>query len=160
MSMLSLPPCGKQTSPNLLCHVTLGGVLTAIRIYTLFVNQECATCTLLAHWANICQIARALLPPGDQTRRTMESPGVLKNCEDLLRIFDPIACALNKMQRNTTTLGEAVEIWIELLGNIPKRYDQTVRQENRQGILVCLAIGSNGRSKLIRYDDRQDCASY
>ena len=44
----------------------------------------------------------------------------MKNCEDLLRIFHPIACALNKMQRNTTTLGEAVEIWIELLGNIPK----------------------------------------
>lgn len=76
--------------------------------------------TLLAHWAIICQIARAQLPPGDQTRRNLESAGVLKNCEDLLCLFDPVANALNSMQRNTTTLGQAVELWIDLIEKIPR----------------------------------------
>ncbi len=84
--------------------------------------QQSGVCgdTLLPYWATICQIARAQLPPGDPTRRTLENAGVLKNCEDLLRVFDPVANALNAMQRNTTTLGEAIELWLELVQKVPK----------------------------------------
>ncbi len=84
--------------------------------------QQSGVCgdTLLPYWATIYQIARAQLPLGDPTRQTLENAGVLKNCEDLLRVFDPVANALNAMQRNTTTLGEAIELWLELVQKVPK----------------------------------------
>ena len=88
-------------------------------VFEYFVMQSgvCGN-THLAHWAKLCQLARANLPPGDNTRRLAENPGILKNCEDLLRVF--VAKALNSMQRNTTTLGEAVELWVGLLEKVPK----------------------------------------
>jgi len=92
--------------------------------------------THLAHWATLCQIARAQLPPGDHTRRTLENAGVLKNCEDLLRVFDPVANALNVMQKNSTTLGEAIEGWLDLLEKVPRDIGgrEAVVQRSKQAL--------------------------
>ena len=38
----------------------------------------------------------------------------------MFRVFNPIAEALDLMQRETTTIAESVEIWIELLERVPK----------------------------------------
>ena len=72
-------------------------------------------------WSDLAKIARELLPPGDQIRRNLENAGITRSCEDLLSLFDPIANALNLMQRRCTTLAEGIEIWVELLERIPKK---------------------------------------
>ena len=126
--------CGKLMCPNRPCLVTPVGALTVIRTDTLFNDQACVRQTSLDHWATICQIARAQLPPEDPTRRTLENSGVLKNCEDLLRVFDPVANALNSMQKNTTTLGEAVELWVDLVQKNPKAEAQA--NITREGIRI------------------------
>jgi hypothetical protein len=60
----------------------------------------------------------------------------LKNCEDLLRVFDPVANALNHMQRNTTTLSEAVQVWIDLLEKVPRDIGgrEAVIQRSKQAL--------------------------
>jgi len=57
-----------------------------------------------------------------------------KNCEDLLRVFNPVANALNRMQRNTTS--EAVEVWINLLEKVTREVGgrEAVIQRSKQAL--------------------------
>ena len=73
-----------------------------------------------ARWPDLARIARLHLAKGDETRRAVENAAISRSCDDLLVVFDPICQALNKMQRATTTISEAVEIWIEVLESAPK----------------------------------------
>ena len=110
----------RLTSPNPLLPLTLGGHLTEIAFSISMPNQSGVKDTTLARWSDLVKLARALLPPGDETRRTLENVPIWKGCEDLLLLFDPVCQALNEMQSATTTLSEAVEIWIELLQKAQK----------------------------------------
>jgi hypothetical protein len=65
------------------------------------------------HWADLTRIARAKLPPGDPVRMILQNANVSTSCTDLLAVFDPVANALDLMQRDKCTLAESVEIWIE-----------------------------------------------
>ena len=72
------------------------------------------------HSSEMAKIARAMQSLGDQTRRNLENSAISRGCQDLLIVFEPISQALDLMQRQTTTLAEAVEIWVELLQRIPR----------------------------------------
>jgi hypothetical protein len=85
------------------------------------------------------KVARAFLPPGDLTRRNLENSSITRGFQDLLAVFDPLSQALDLMQRQTTTLAEAVEIWVELLQRIPQNaggYSLVV--EHSKQALECL----------------------
>lgn len=73
-------------------------------------------------WPHLAAIARApgQLKPGDPVRRYLENAGISRSCDHLVELMDPIVHALNLMQEKKRTIGEAVEIWIEMLGRIPK----------------------------------------
>ena len=83
-------------------------------------NQGGVGDTTLHRWPDLARLARALLPPGDETRRTVENASISRGCDDLLLLFDPLCHALNRMQGPTTTLSEAIDIWIELLQKAPR----------------------------------------
>ncbi len=74
----------------------------------------------MTHWPSLNQIARARLPPGDPTRLHLQNNAILQACSDLLQVFDPVAIALDAMQKSTCTLAEAVEIWLRLIQKVPK----------------------------------------
>ena len=40
---------------------------------------------------------------------------VVNGCKDLLKVLEPIAKALNSLQRNDISIADAVEIWKDLM---------------------------------------------
>ena len=111
--------CKGQMSPSLLLPPKLGGHPTETASDISMTDQG-GVGVSLCRWPDLARLARALLPPGDETRRTLENASISRSCDDLLLVFDPVCEALNKMQRATTTISEAVEIWIELLQRAPR----------------------------------------
>ena len=75
----------------------------------------------VTHWASLNQIARLKLPPGDETRQHLQSNAISQEGSNLLLMLNPIAHALNRAQRESCTLAEAVEIWVELLRTFPPK---------------------------------------
>lgn len=122
------------TSQSPLLRLTLGGHPTEIASAISTTDQGSVGDTALVRWPDLARLARALLPPGDETRRILENASISRSCDDLLVLFDPVCHALNKMQCATTTLSEAVEIWIELLQKAPKKaggYDLLVARSKQ-----------------------------
>ena len=57
-------------------------------------------------------------------------------CVDLLHMFNPLALALNEMQKDETNLSKAVEIWLNLLEQFPKGAHRTILMEQSKPGLV------------------------
>lgn len=72
------------------------------------------------HWSDMVKVAKALIPPSDPARKTLENSSINRGCQDLLANFDPISTALDKIQSEVTTLAQAVEVWVGLLQDIPR----------------------------------------
>ena len=67
-------------------------------------------------------------------RRTLENTQISRACSDLLALFDPVAKAVNAMQKRTTTLSECVDIWLQMLQSAPSNaggYDCLVKRSEQ-----------------------------
>lgn len=64
--------------------------------------------------------------------------GIKRNAEDYLTRMKPIAVALDKVQRNTCVISEAVEVWLSLLsdlkGSQPQNVVKKVEQRMKQSL--------------------------
>lgn len=73
-----------------------------------------------AHWPVLADLAAKKLQKGDNIRRLIENLQIRRAASDLLSYHDPIGKANNRMQAEGVTLGESVEIWLDLLNEFPK----------------------------------------
>lgn len=71
------------------------------------------------NWGSLADIATKLLKTTDPIRRILEELPVRRAATDLVSYFDPVAFALNCAQRKGTSLGEIVDIWLELVECFP-----------------------------------------
>lgn len=92
---------------------------------------------LCHQWSHLSAVARdEIKDVRDPVRKLLESNAVARNCDHLLELVDPIAHALNLMQLRSTTLAEAVELWVELLQRVPKNNTgyQKVVERSKQAL--------------------------
>ena len=62
------------------------------------------------NWPQLVNIIGELLPCSAAERKHLENMQIKNVATDLLKIFDAIAVALNKLQSDTATIGDAVEV--------------------------------------------------
>ena len=67
----------------------------------------------------------------------LENLQIRRTCTDLFQMFDPLGEALNKMQKADTTIGQAVEVWMDVLEKFPKGANKTFVVDRSQGAFQC-----------------------
>lgn len=88
--------------PVLPCDTRWGSVAQSFTFYNL-------------NWPFIAQACATSLKPGDPVRRTVENSQHNRSVADLLGWLIPLKEAIFLLQNSAATIGQAVEVWIELL---------------------------------------------
>ena len=83
------------------------------------------------HWSNIVIIVNKILKPSDQYYRYMEDVQLKQCVTDLLQMFSPINRALDRWQKDSSTLGLVFSIWNESRSNTPGQYVQQVSERGK-----------------------------
>jgi len=72
------------------------------------------------HWAILTEICATLLFANDPLRLSLENLTLRRASEEFAKQFKPIAVAIDKSQKDCTTIGDAIHIWLTLQEDFPK----------------------------------------
>lgn len=87
------------------------------------------------NWTTLADIASQKLRLGDPHRMVLESIQIRRSASELFTMFDVLAKGLNRMQRRETTIGKAVDIWLDVLQEFPKGANKTFVEERSKNAL-------------------------
>ena len=93
------------------------------------------------HWAQLVTIIAHHLRPNEMVRRNIENVQIRRAGEELQQIMHPINEAIDALQQRGVRLSDAVDTWLTLRGDFPRRtYKAAFTQVQARSTMV-LASG-------------------
>ena len=97
-----------------------------IPVETRWNSQQEMVKYFISNWMEIVCIISSLLNRRDRLYQYVEDIQLKRVCMDMLEVLDPVASALDSMQKDSTTVSDSVVIWKHLLEKCPGSHKEFV----------------------------------
>ena len=97
-----------------------------IPVKTRWNSQQEMVKYFISHWMEIACIISSLLNRSDRLYQYLEDIQLKRVCMDMLEVLDPVASALDSMQKDSTTVSDSMVIWKHLLEKCPGSHKEFV----------------------------------